>query len=271
MADHVLEHRPDHAARVLERLGLDETVRLLSRGGAESACALLPHLSPQFAGQVLERLDPERAARIVDALDLDLAGRLVRRLPPAARQALLEQINRSRKRAIEALLRFPENSAGALMDPEVLALPFHLNAREALARIRASAANARYNVYVVDDEQKLVGVLNLRELLQARPRTRLSDLMVRDPKRLLASNDRAAVLSHIGWKEVHALPVVDESGAYLGALRYRTLRELEKGLLSGRPNDAEASAALGSLLAAGAGALLDALSSGSPERGPAGA
>jgi magnesium transporter len=145
------------------------------------------------------------------------------------------------------------------MDPEVLALPLDLTAGEALARVREQPEQARYNLYVVDGEQRLVGALNLRELLVADPSDRLADLMASEPLRLVATADRALVVSHPGWRRVHALPVVDEDDRYLGALRYHTLRELEEELLRGRHEDRSTADALGDLFAAGAAGLLEAL------------
>jgi magnesium transporter len=268
LANQVLREHPSRAASVLERSGLAEAVPLLTRGEPTVAAEVLRRLAPHFAAAVLERSAPERASRLLDTLELDVAARLARRLSGPLLEAILQRTGTRRARALRAVLHFPEGSAGALMDPDVLALPEELSAREALRRVRETASQARYNLYVVDREGHLVGVLNLRELLLARPRAQLSDLMVRDPARLDARADRASVLSHAGWREVHALPVVDEEGAYLGAVRYRTLRALEEELLRPRSQDADASAALGQLFAAGAGGLLDALS-GAPGGGGA--
>jgi magnesium transporter len=183
-------------------------------------------------------------------------------VPEETREALLAALPPKQARALRSLLRFAQNSAGALMDPGVLALPEDIPAREALRRVRESAADTGDNLYVVDREQLLVGVLNLRELFLARPRILLSDLMLRDPFSIPAAMDAAVLIRHPGWKHVHSLPVVDEQGAYLGAIRYRTLRALEEELARARERggDADAARALGELLAAGAGGLLDAFS-----------
>jgi magnesium transporter len=253
----VREH-PERAAGVLERLAVNEANRVLSKAPVREAAPVLQRLSPQFAAEVLEAFDTERVARTLEALPLDVASRLARRLPDERVAAALEKLSPRPARALRSLLRFPEASAGALMDPEVLALPGDLTAKEALDRIRETPDRARYNVYVVDHEQRLAGVVNLRELLIARPRSRLADLMIRDPLRLDARADRSVVVSHPGWKEVHSLPVVDERGGYLGAVRYRTLRALEEELLGGTAKDGNAREALGQLFSAGAGGLLDA-------------
>ncbi len=267
MADHFLEDHPDRAAAALERWDPAEIAHAVDRSSAAHAGALLRRLSPRHATATLMSLEPRRAAQLLVAIEVDVAARLLRRLDEARQTTLLGAMDRLRARALRSLLRFPEDSAGAWMDPEALAVHQDVTAREALQQVRRSASFARYNLYVIDRDQRLVGVLNLRELLLARAREPLSDRMVLDPERLLASADRSEILAHPGWQKVSSLPVVDDAGAYLGAIRYRTLRELEAQLLTtGR--DEDASTALSQLFLAGAGAFVEALT-GPAEEGHA--
>jgi len=259
LAEALMRDHPERAAGVLERLGRDETVGMLATGDAALVAGVVARLSPPLAGAVLAALEPPRAAEVLGALDLDVAARLARRLSEEQLAPALERLSPRRARALRSLLRFPEHTAGALMDPNVLALPETLTASEALDRVKEDPESARYNLYVVDDAQKLVGVLTLRELFLASKGARLADLMRRSPISLLAHDDRARIVGHPGWREAHALPVVDEQGAYLGAVRYGTLRELEEALLRGRREDGDVQDALGQLFAAGAGGILDAL------------
>lgn len=258
LARHLLDEHPDRAAAVLERSPLDDAARLIGSRPPAVAAEVVRRMSPHLASAVLAGLDPQAAAGILEALPFDASTRLARRIEPQQRERILERVTPRRARGMRSSLEFPERTAGALMDPDVLALPQDLSAQEALTQIRGAAEQARYNLYVVDREQRLVGALNLRELLIARGSTPLSTLMVGDPHRVLATDDRAAVLTHPGWKEVHSLPVVDEANAYLGAIRYRTLREIEEEL-SSRTGDEDASSAFAQLITAGAEGLLDAL------------
>jgi magnesium transporter len=268
LAEKLVREHPERAGGVLERLGIEESTRVLSKAPAREAAPVLQRMSPQFSAAVLETFDAAKIAGVLEALPLDVTSRLARKFSEETVAAALGKLAPRAARALRSLLRFPAESAGALMDPDVLALPEDLTAKEALDRIRESPDSARYNLYVVDREQRLVGVVNLRELLLARPRSRLADVMIRDPQRLDARADRSVVVGHPGWKEVHSLPVVDEQGGYLGAVRYRTLRALEEELLGGKAEDGNAREALGQLFAAAAGGLLDALTNpGAPRTG----
>lgn len=260
MAQHALEAHPDQTATVLERSGDAESLALLGSARLDAAAAVMQRFSPLHAAAMLAGLPAERAAKILEEMSVDAAARLVRRGSPAVREAILAAMPRARAESIARVLRFPEGTAGALMDPDVLALPAEFTAREALQRVRQDADQARYNLYVVDDEQRLTGALNLRELLLAKPSATLGSLMKRDPHRIVALADRASVVAHPGWKVVHSLPVVDESGAFLGAIRYGVLRRLERDLASGRRGDVDSGVALGELLAAAARGVFDAVS-----------
>ena len=120
------------------------------------------------------------------------------------------------------------------MDARVLTLPDDITAGQALARLRRSSRHAHHYLYVVDREERLVGVLNLRELMVTPPRQSLAGLMSRQVAQLPASADRAAILAHPGWREVHALPVVDGAGRFLGVVRHETVRLLEQESVSPR-------------------------------------
>lgn len=250
---------PAHAAAALDRLPAAEAAAVLEESPAQSAAAVLARMTPHTATDVLEQLGLEAAVAQLEELDQDIAARLARRLAVERRNAVFDGLPSRGRRTLETLLAFPENTAGALMDPEVLALAEDMTAAEALGRIHEVPDQARYNLYIVDREQILVGVINLRELMLAPPDKELGAFMTRNPARLDAKADRPAVISHPGWKRVHSIPVVDERGGYLGAVRYRTLRQLEEELLGAAEGDANTAEALGDVFAAGASGLLDAL------------
>ncbi len=265
LANALIERHPEHAADKLEQVDPEESAALLVRADPGSSARVLRQLSPGRAADIVEALPAATAAALLDTLALDDVARLLRTLDATVAEPVLERIGERRARMLRIGMRYPERTAGALMDPAVLALPVSLTARAALARAREEPENAHYNVYVIDTDQRLVGALTLRELFLARTDARLDELMVRDPLCVRDDADRATVVSHPGWRSVHALPVVDTAGRFVGALRYRRLRELEEALLRRGRADVSAAAALGDLFATGAAAVLDALAAPAAE------
>lgn len=258
LANRILELHPARAAAVLERLPVEEVQRLLEALPARRGATVLRHLASAATTAVLTRLSPARAGDLLASLDPGEGALLLRRLDEPARDSILAAMPEAPARSIGSLLRFPQSSAGGLADPNALALPEDLTADEALEAVRRSAEHARYNLYVVDRAQRLVGVLNLRELLMTPGETRLGDAMQPSPHRLRADADLGTVIHHPGWLAVHALPVVDDRGVYVGVIRYKTLRALERRDAD-RIGEVEAAHALGELFATAAGGLLDAL------------
>ncbi len=264
LAEALIEQQPLEAARALEAERPAAAARVLAEAKPAAAAEVLCRMAPNEAAATLRELGPETGGACLAALRSDRAALLLRRLGEPERAPLLDALPKDEAQALRSLLRFPEETAGALMDPHVLALPADITVREALGRARTAARNARYNVYVVDREHKLVGVLNLRELLMAKPGDAISAVMTQPVRSLPARAGRRAIVDDPGWREAHSLPVVDEDGTYLGALRYRTLRALEQALPETAVPGETTARALGDLFRAGAGGLLESLAAGEP-------
>lgn len=266
LAAELIRLQPARAATVLDRAPPDQAAVALGRVRPEHAAPVLAGIAPLIANEIVERLGAAAAAPILRSLPDDVAARFLRRVNEETRGQIVAQMPPREARTLQVLLQFPENTAGALMDPDVLALAQDLTVAEAFDRIRDFPDQARYNLYVVDREGVLVGAINLRELLLAPRDAPLAKVMVGNPHRLESTADRSRIASHPGWKHVHAIPVVDQRGCYLGSVRYRTLRQLEEELLGAALTDADTAESLGDVFASGASGMLEALT-GQPKRG----
>lgn len=252
---------PREAASVLESLPTDECVRVLRLLPPDLAAGVAQKMAPASIRRVLEELEADDAARILVELSLDTASSLLRRVSDECRARLLKAIDEETSRDLRFITESPAGSAGALMDPRAVAVPVDLTVEEAMQTVQKESQHAMYNVYVVDREGVLVGVINLQELLQAQPGDRLATIVRPAHHRLDASADRHGVLEHPGWRSVYSLPVVDAQDRFLGAVRYRTLRRLEGELREQSTNPATVTtAALGELFRTGIIGVVDALS-----------
>jgi Mg/Co/Ni transporter MgtE len=165
-----------------------------------------------------------------------------------------------RQQALRRALRYPEGTAGALMDAGVMALPDDITTTDARVRIRREAAEALHYVYVVDRGGRLVGVVGLSELLRTSRRTAIRAAMRQEVERLQVWMLTAAVRAHAAWGSFHALPVVDEKDRLVGVLRYRTLKRLEREVdTRSAPPASVATAAMGELFQLGLAGLVESV------------
>lgn len=240
-----------------------EAIEVLSALAIDSGAAVLRRMSPGSSRRVLEESSPDWAASLISRLPFDAAAPLLRRVSSESRERLLASMPEDIAEGLRAAIGFPENTAGALMDPHALALHGDVTVEEALSAIAGDSEHALYNVYVTSRDGVLTGVLNLLELLSAPPRHSL-DMVARPAlHRLSVHADRQSIVSHEGWQKVYSLPVVDGQDNFVGALRYRTVRRLETELANPEPEMAGAtSSALGELFRTGIVGMIDALSGG---------
>jgi magnesium transporter len=256
-----VDAHPADAARVLERLPPSETAALLADLAPTAAASVIGRMTLSAASRALEHLPVAAAALVAAELRPDAAARLLRRLTDTVRDAMLGEVPDRAAAAVRVLLRYPEGTAGALMDPRVPTLAVDLTARDALAMVRREPRHLLYYLYIVDREGHLAGVLDVRELLLARPSDLLASVMRAPVASLAATMSRAAILAHPGWTDYHALPVVDVHRILVGAMRYQTFRRLEQEA-SDRSRGAEpvrTVVALGELYWLGLSGVLDGL------------
>jgi magnesium transporter len=249
---------PSEVARLLESASDVERADLLSALDADAAAQVLAATTPRCAAEALSRLSKEDAARVIEALDPHAAAVLLLRLPRVEAPTLLEPLSPVRSAQLRMLLQYGPACAGGRVDPRALGVPGSLTVAEALRRVLREPDGVLYYVYVLDDVQRLVGVANLRELMRAPGDSQVEAIMVRDPDRLQADDPLERIARHAAWQRVHALPVVDGGGRFLGALRYAVFRaiEAELGQAVSGPDARRSASALAELYGLGANALL---------------
>lgn len=217
-----LVRHPRRAAKRLGAVAPETAARLLETCPVESAAEALQHVDPVHAGQVLDALPRARRRSLMIALPPKRAALLLQDADPARRAAWLEELPDELKRSLRTALASEADSVARWMDPAVLAAPVEMNAGEARALVARHAQRALYYLYVIDADRHPVGVLNLRELMGAAAPTPLSALMHAPVVSLSARASTAAAAIHPGWRNLHALPVVDEHGVLVGVVRYET-------------------------------------------------
>lgn len=239
---------PVEAARELERLDAADAAALFARAPARLSAPVLAAMLPAAAARCLAPLADDRAALLVGALGAPAAAGIVRHLEAARRRSLLDALPTAAALACRALLRYPADSVGAVADASVVALPAGATAADALDAVRRGERAAETDVYVVGDDQRLLGVVGMAAALRAPAAASLRSLL-RPVATLPALMPLGAAAGHPGWREAVALPVQEHGGRFLGALSAAALRRA----LAAAPPSAAAGAepSLAGLLGAG--------------------
>jgi magnesium transporter len=212
-------HRED-AARAFEMLELGEAVRLLKRLPVDVAASLLERATPHTAARVLETMDVQRICQLTSKMPPRTAAAILHQLDEAKREEVLSTLTESTARPLRALARYAEETAGAIMEPHVAALAIDLTAQQAISSIRKAPREAIHYLYVTQRDGKLIGVLNMRDLLLAAPRDPIEALVNHHVVSVTDTMDRSEVVELIQQRRLLALPVVDFDGRLVGVVKH---------------------------------------------------
>ena len=211
---------PADIADILEQLDVEEAGAMLGRLDTETAADTLNEVETPLQFELLSELDPEKAADLLEILPPDDAADILAEIPQETAERLLNLMPANESRPIRELLRYGPETAGGIMTTEVLSLSQELTVEEALVYLRQHSAHLEmiYYLFIVDDEQHLVGVVSLRELVVAEPTTRLKDLMDEDVIKVKTDTDQEEVARIIAKYDLLGVPVVDHENHLVGLI-----------------------------------------------------
>ncbi len=214
----VSELHPADIAEIISQVSMDEGTHILKDLDVETAAEALSELEPEKQAEIISRIETEKAADIIEEMTPDDAADLLGDLPVEKAKEILEHIEKEEAEDIQELLVHKEDTAGGVMTNEFISYNPNILVRDAINNFKKDAEDIEtvYYIYVVDENEKLVGVTSLRELLLADPLDKLSDIMTK--KVITVSPDEEVnILSEMLSKyNLVALPVVDEEGHILG-------------------------------------------------------
>jgi magnesium transporter len=215
------ELRPQQLLELWDELGPDNRATLVAALPPENAAELVSNLPEEEQSELLELLRPREARAVLEELDPDdLADALqaLEESDPEHAEAVKSLLGPEVRAVAEALASYEEEAAGGLMTPEFVSLAATMTVERALEFLRRASPDAEtiYYLYVVDAEQRLIGVLSLRELIVASPSTRVGDIMDSDVVRVTTGTDQEEVARIIADYDLSVLPVVDEADRLVG-------------------------------------------------------
>lgn len=212
-------YSPD-VADIIDRLGDEDQVRVFRLLAPEQAADVLDETSVDATRELISELTTDEAADILEELDSDDAAAILTEDVPERREALLDAMDPADAADVRALLRYPPQSAGRLLNDYFVAVRPEMSAAQALDELRAIVHDTAVIVYlyVLDESDRLVGTLSLRNLLVAPVEQLVGELMRLNPITVTPDIDQEEVARIVSRYDLAAVPVVQSDGRMLGVV-----------------------------------------------------
>ncbi|MBT3360038.1 MAG: magnesium transporter [Rhodospirillales bacterium] len=219
-----LLHTSD-TADLLERLRPDDRRSLVEILREDFDPDILPELDDEVLDDVVEELGVEETAAAVAELETDDAVQIIEDLEEDDQQQVLDAIPVGDRALIEEALAYPEDSAGRLMQREVVTVPAFWSVGEAIDFLRETAESdgdslpeVFYDIYVVDPAHRPVGIVGLSRLMRSRRPVPVSDIMEPDMQVVSAMVDQEEIAFLFRQRDLVSAPVVDDGGRLVGSI-----------------------------------------------------
>lgn len=224
IVDHLAALHPADIAEVLDRVNMREATLIYRSLDEEKAAEVLMELEEDVREQFLAALSDKQIAEQLDKLDTDDAVDVINELPEERQEEVIAQIeDKEHAQDIVQLLAYEEGTAGALMGTELVKVNVNWTVNKAVRAMRVQGAEVDdvYTVYVVDDEEVLLGAISFKKLFFSTEsmQSMIRDLFVEKNFETVTPDDEVEeVVSKIKKYDLVVIPVVDEQGKLLGRI-----------------------------------------------------
>lgn len=205
-------------ASLLEQMEPEDALLAMRQLDRQDQAEVFGYLRPSAQVDLAEKMSREELARLMAAMSHDDRVDFFKALDPKAQEALLPGLAKAERDDLRRLAAFPEGTVGSIMTSDYATLLPTMNPAQALDALRRQASDVEtvYYAYVVDQAHKLLGVISLRDLLLARTRQTVADVMEADPVVVQVDAEQEEAAALIARYDLIALPVVDEAGRMVG-------------------------------------------------------
>jgi len=215
----------EHPVRIAEWLSEfepEEIRRALSVLPPQHQASVLINMDEDLQVDVVMTLSRGEASRLFTAMPHDDRADLFQLLSDEQQEELLPSLAHAEREDIRRLASYPEGSTGSVMTSDYVALPPDITAGEALNRMRLQAPDKEtiYYAYVIDQNRKLIGFLSLKDLILAKPHTKIEDLMHREVICSRVADDQEETARKIQKYNLIAIPVINGGNALVGIVTH---------------------------------------------------
>ena len=218
-------------AEILEELNSDDATYIIKLLDSEKTSDVLMELDDDYREKILKNLSIQEIAEEVEELDSDDATDIILELPEEKQKKVISKISDAEHKAdIKELLKYDEDSAGGLMAKELIKVNENWSVTRCVKEMRTQASEVTrvHSVYVVDNDDILLGRLSLKDLLVANPKTKIKSIYKKNVDHVFDTDTAESVASTMQKYDLGAIPVVNKKKKLLGRITIDDIVDLIK-------------------------------------------
>ena len=218
-------------AEIIEELNSEEATYIIKLLDSEKTSDVLMELDDDYREKILKNLSIKEIAEEVEELDSDDATDIISELPEEKQKKVISKIiDAEHKADIKELLKYDEDSAGGLMAKELIKVNENWTVTRCVKEMRTQASEVTrvHSVYVVNNDDILLGRLSLKDLLVANPKTKIRSIYKKNVDHVYDTDSAESVASTMQKYDLGAIPVVNKKKKLLGRITIDDIVDLIK-------------------------------------------
>lgn len=209
-------------ADIIEDLNPKQSETLMKSLDTDTAAKVFEELDDEFRHYVMKLLDPKRAGFILSRLPIDELVDYLGSLPKKESKKLMGSLDDVKKKAVQKFLQYEEDTAGGLMTTEVVRGEANWTVEKTIDYIRKVSESFRSInfVYIIDDNNVLIGVVSLRALIISEPEEKMKNIMkmIKENQTVTADTEAEEVAEMMTKYNLSSVAVIDEKQRFLGVI-----------------------------------------------------
>lgn len=211
---------PSELADIIEELDINTRTAIFNALDQERAADVLEELEADTQSSILDQLPVEKAADLLEKMPADEVADILDDLEEEKAEELLQEMEQEASAEVRELMEYPENSVGSIMTTDFISFKETMTVDEVIAELRRlkPESDTIYYLYVLDETDKLIATVSLRDLIISAPETRLEQIMKEKILYVYDTDPINSLVDIISKYSLLAVPVVDQEMTMLGVV-----------------------------------------------------
>lgn len=208
-------------AEILDEINLDDAIYVIKLLDSETTSDILTEIDEDIREKILQQLSAKEIAEELEELDTDDAADIIAELPEERQELVINQIeDQEHKAEIQELLTYDEDTAGGLMAKELVRAYENWTVDACITEVRTQAQDVKrvHSIYVVDQQDALIGRLSLKDLITAKNTQKIAEIYISNVDSVNVTEDSEEVAKIMAKYDLEAIPVVDDNKVLLGRI-----------------------------------------------------